>query len=426
MPLDPNIYSQLNKQSLAGGLGDVVNQYVDQTQADAERKNRLAQMAQAGELQGLQLQQAKQQAADETAYRQALKESGGDVSGLANKLRAQGLHTQADALIKSQAEQQKAAMEMGLKRHEGLATVAGDIAQNPTQWQTVIQNSIKAGYLHPDDAQTMAQHFSTLPSEQIGPEAQKGMVMVKDASAALAKELYTKPEWKLIETEGGQQLINPNAPNAPKQFGPKPSALSQTKPPVGYRYTANGELEPIPGGPADVKAQLLAEQKGKATEQARISAQQVLDQAEELFKHPGREAATGASSWRSMIPGSEAKGFQAELDTFKAQTFIPMVSALKGMGALSDAEGKKLSESVGALNPQMPEKEFEKSLQKVTKTLYEKAKASGLNVSLPDFAQTGQVQSAGNPLSVMAPDGSVHIFPSKAAADGFRKAIGVQ
>src|SRR5512136_2986986 len=103
MPLDPSIYNQL-QPNLAMGLGDVVNRYVDQSQADVERKNKLAQMAQQGQLQGLHLQQAQQQAADEAAYRQALKESGGDVSGLAQKLRAQGLHTQADALIKSQAE----------------------------------------------------------------------------------------------------------------------------------------------------------------------------------------------------------------------------------------------------------------------------------------------------------------------------------
>lgn len=126
--------------------------------------------------------------------------------------------------------------------------------------------------------------------------------------------------------------------------------------------------------------------KAQQNEQARISAQQVLDQAQILFQHPGRSMGTGATSFMSSVPGTDAKGFQANLDTFKAQTFVPMVSALKGMGALSDAEGKKLSDSVGALDPRMPEKEFENSLKAVTKTLYDKAKANGLNVSLPEFA----------------------------------------
>jgi hypothetical protein len=129
--------------------------------------------------------------------------------------------------------------------------------------------------------------------------------------------------------------------------------------------------------------------KAQQQEQASLSAQQVLDQAAMLNAHPGRQMATGASSWTSNIPGTEAKGFQANLNTFKAQTFIPMVSALKGMGALSDAEGKKLSESVGALDPSMPEKDFQDSLKLTTKFLYEKAKAAGLNVSLPDFVDDG-------------------------------------
>lgn len=128
-----------------------------------------------------------------------------------------------------------------------------------------------------------------------------------------------------------------------------------------------------------------AEEKDKALKQQSLSTQQVLDQAAEIYAHPGRQMATGASSFMANIPGTEARGFKANLDTFKAQTFVPMVSALKGMGALSDAEGRKLSESVGALDPGMPEKEFAASLQKITKYLYDKAKAAGLEVQMPEF-----------------------------------------
>jgi hypothetical protein len=119
--------------------------------------------------------------------------------------------------------------------------------------------------------------------------------------------------------------------------------------------------------------------------QNEISAQQVLDQAQALFAHGGRKAGTGVSSWMSSIPGTDAKDFAANLATFKAQTFVPMVSALKGMGALSDAEGKKLAESVGALDPSVSEEAFARNLQTATKTLFQKARAAGLNVSEPEF-----------------------------------------
>jgi len=119
--------------------------------------------------------------------------------------------------------------------------------------------------------------------------------------------------------------------------------------------------------------------------QAEISAQQVLDQAQSLYMHSGREAGTGLSSWRSNIPGTEAKDFRANLNTFKAQTFVPMVQALKGMGALSDAEGKKLTESVGALDTSVSEEAFVKNLAKATQTLYDKARVAGLNVQRPQL-----------------------------------------
>jgi hypothetical protein len=90
-----------------------------------------------------------------------------------------------------------------------------------------------------------------------------------------------------------------------------------------------------------------------------------LDSLGELEKSPGLTKAVGVRSAFPTIPGSDAANFEARLDTFKAQTFLPMVSSLKGMGALSDAEGKKLSDAVGALSPKMSEDAFRSSIGKI-------------------------------------------------------------
>jgi len=121
----------------------------------------------------------------------------------------------------------------------------------------------------------------------------------------------------------------------------------------------------------------------QANTQREIDTQSALDNISELIAHPGRQMATGKSSFMKILPGTDAYDFNAKLDTFKAQTFIPMVSALKGMGALSDAEGKKLQAAVGALDPSMSEEAFVKELEKVAATLVTKAKAAGLKVTLP-------------------------------------------
>jgi hypothetical protein len=172
----------------------------------------------------------------------------------------------------------------------------------------------------------------------------------------------------------------------------RPSSASSTKPTMimgadGNPIYVNAE-DAIGKRPYSAAQSAKDTAKAQQNSQAEISAQQVLDQAEILFNHKGRELGTGTSSFVGNVPfiASDAKDFQKNLDTFKAQTFVPMVSALKGMGALSDAEGKKLSDSVGALDPNMTEEAFAISLKAVTNTLFEKAKAAGLNVSLPDFS----------------------------------------
>lgn len=90
-----------------------------------------------------------------------------------------------------------------------------------------------------------------------------------------------------------------------------------------------------------------------------------LDSLGELENSPGLSKAVGVRSAFPTVPGSDAANFEARLDTFKAQTFLPMVQSLKGMGALSDAEGKKLSDAVGALSPKMSEKAFRDSIGKI-------------------------------------------------------------
>lgn len=97
-----------------------------------------------------------------------------------------------------------------------------------------------------------------------------------------------------------------------------------------------------------------------------------LDSLGEIEQSPGLSKAVGVRSAFPTVPGSDAANFEARLDTFKAQTFLPMVASLKGMGALSDAEGKKLSDAVGALSPKMSEPAFRSSIGKIRTQLESK------------------------------------------------------
>jgi hypothetical protein len=123
----------------------------------------------------------------------------------------------------------------------------------------------------------------------------------------------------------------------------------------------------------DIRQQ-AADEKKKAAEQQKLgvvaSFDSALDTLDTISKHPGKSAGVGfGGAQLSMIPGTNAAGFAAQLETFKAQTFLPQVQALKGMGALSDAEGKKLTAAVGALSQSMKQSEFDAQVGKIKRDL---------------------------------------------------------
>jgi len=76
----------------------------------------------------------------------------------------------------------------------------------------------------------------------------------------------------------------------------------------------------------------------------------------------GLEAAVGTSSLLPTIAGSEAANFEARLEQLKSQQFLNEVGRLKGMGALSENEGKKLAAAASALDLSMSEDEFKREL----------------------------------------------------------------
>jgi len=139
----------------------------------------------------------------------------------------------------------------------------------------------------------------------------------------------------------------------------------------------------------DEKRQKL-ESKKREVEKAQVSAVDTLDKGidtvDRLLTHPGLVSAVGASQLLPSIPGTDRASFEAELESFDAQAFLGAVEQMVGMGQLSDAEGRKLSASVGAINPRMKEEDFIYSLRRI-KVGFEKAKT---NVGVNHDEQPGQ------------------------------------
>lgn len=118
------------------------------------------------------------------------------------------------------------------------------------------------------------------------------------------------------------------------------------------------------------------QQQGVANAGTVAAYQIATETLERLKTHPGLSEAVGVG-WEKtalpfvgpVIPGTDRANFVAELEAFKSQVFLPMVQNLRGMGALSDAEGKKLTAAVGALETNMDEAAFKSSIDNIKKDL---------------------------------------------------------
>lgn len=142
----------------------------------------------------------------------------------------------------------------------------------------------------------------------------------------------------------------------------------------------------------------IAEKQNKL-EQSKIEFQKDIDSgvskidssieaADKLINHPGFSSAVGLSSAIPTRPGSDAADFEAELESFNAKTFLSNVAQMKGLGALTEAEGAKLTAAAGAVRKDMSEQALRKNLLTMKEGM-EKAKQR-----LAGRASTGGMQGA--------------------------------
>lgn len=94
-----------------------------------------------------------------------------------------------------------------------------------------------------------------------------------------------------------------------------------------------------------------------------------INTVDRALNHPGLESAVGAGSAFPTLPGSDAADFEAILDTLQSQQFLTAVEQMRGLGALSENEGKKLSSAAGSLSLSMSDKQMKEELARIQDTL---------------------------------------------------------
>jgi hypothetical protein len=149
-------------------------------------------------------------------------------------------------------------------------------------------------------------------------------------------------------------------------------ARQGAKVPPGYRATPDGNLEAIPGGPADTKLQGALNQDTQ-TLQSSISDLDRLAQSSNMLKnHAGLKGITGLRGAIPNIPGSSAADAQAQMNTLKSQIAFSVLQTMRNnsktggaLGSVSDAEGKRLEANLAALENAQSFEQMQKSLDAI-------------------------------------------------------------
>jgi hypothetical protein len=211
-------------------------------------------------------------------------------------------------------------------------------------------------------------------------------------------------EMKLMNLGGSEQAYNPFALQQGQQFqrtvdpgtlftgGITMRGQNMTDARSREQNALSGQMNALKLNEMQQKAADVAQTK----DSARASYEIAIGTLDRLAEHPGLSAAVGqknplkGSFGFYTIPGTEAANFKSELEAFRSQTFLPMVQSLRGMGALSDAEGKKLTAAVGALDENMSEDAFKASAGRIRSELeaaYKRAGGANLPAGKPRIGE---------------------------------------
>ena len=134
------------------------------------------------------------------------------------------------------------------------------------------------------------------------------------------------------------------------------------KAPAGYRYTPGGDLEAIPGGPADAK-KIEADAKAVANAQkATQFADQGIGVIDKLLASPGLGAITGLRSKLPIFPGTNQAQADALAKQLEGQAFLQAFQSLKGGGAITEKEGEKATAAMARLQRTQSTKDYKDAL----------------------------------------------------------------
>lgn len=147
------------------------------------------------------------------------------------------------------------------------------------------------------------------------------------------------------------------------------------------------------------------------------TATQVLNTPIEIIR-----SATGPVASRLPTLSQEVADFEGLVETLGSQVFIAQIPKIKGTGSLTEKEGDKLQASLQNLSLKQSPEQLKRNVTEAVRLLEKARNNAAARANLPSTPR--DVPAEG--LTVKLPNGSTATFPTKAAADAYKKAAGIQ
>jgi hypothetical protein len=317
-----------------------------------------------------------------------------------------GTQTYYNALQQKQSNAQKQAelaqQGYGAETSRMVAETARDKAIREQQQQEALQEQLEAAIAQlPPDQQAMAR---LAPDKFFGAKAED-LFGVPDVPA-LVQEYLTAKEEGFPGTLADWKAMGNGA--STKSFAPIPYAREDGT--IGYGIPqSDGTFVDIqsPEGAEFLSPFERARQTSSGTAEGKITTEQTLsapsdiaaaDQAlailDQIVVDPYLERGTGFSSLGNVVPGTGGYDFQTLVDQAKSGAFLTAIQQLRGMGALSNAEGQTATQAVTRMNTATSKEAFLKAVSDyrgIIELGRQKAQARISSAPAADAANAGPV-----------------------------------
>lgn len=191
---------------------------------------------------------------------------------------------------------------------------------------------------------------------------------LKGVRRDVAKSLFPQ---HFLDTNTGKTV------QAPKGTKALPSAATGTnRPPPGYRFKPDGDLEPIPGGKPAIEAKEKEEFAAKTDASVSEKARMQMENINSALKNVSKWSTGWGAATVGKLPGSQAKDLAADVKTIKAILTFDEIQDMRSrgvrLGVLSDADMALLGSTVTALDLDQSRPQLVAKLNKL-KELYDKS-----------------------------------------------------